>query len=485
MRNPLRLIRVRLTLWHVLSLTLLLAVFSAGVYLALRNALQDNLESSIESRAEVLVRVIQVENGLPVLPIQLAPPPISSSGSDDDSDDDVENELDDEEFILVFDSSGALLLDTGDPDEELPSLSGEIQPVLAGSERWLNVRGDEDTFRVLAVPINRDGSTIGALAVGESDEDIEETLESLTNIIRVAFPVAILLAALIGLLLAHRALAPIDRITRTARQLSAKDLSQRLSLDLPDDELGRLARTFDDMLERLDLAFQRQRQFTSDASHELRTPLTIIKGETEVTLSRPRDAAVYEDVLGGIGEQSDRLIDLVNSLLLLARADAGEIPVQRGPVDVIAAVDIAFDQLRPLADEHEVTLSVNGQAATIMADLTLFHQLLFNLLHNAIRHTPAGGSVQVGWSLEREGLRLEVHDTGMGIAAEHLLHIFDRFYRVDVARGRNEGGSGIGLAICRWIVEAHGGSIPVESQVGTGSTFTVILPTNPTNPPVA
>jgi heavy metal sensor kinase len=278
-------------------------------------------------------------------------------------------------------------------------------------------------------------------------------------------------------LLAHRALAPIDRITRTARQLSAKDLSQRLDLDLPDDELGRLARTFDEMLGRLETAFQRQRQFTSDASHELRTPLTIIKGQIEVTLSRPRDAAAYREVLGAIGEQSDRMIDLVNSLLLLARADTGQIPIQRDPVDVAAAVEIAIDELRLLAEEHDVRLSFDGQAATITADLTLFHQVLFNLLHNAIRHTPAGGSVQVNWSLGRGSLRLEVHDTGLGIAPEYLPRIFDRFYRVDVARARNEGGAGIGLAICRWIVEAHGGSISAKSEVGAGSTFVVILPT--------
>lgn len=470
MRNPFRLIRVRLTLWHVLSLALLLAAFSGGVYFALRSALQDNLENGIESRADVLVRFIQVEDGLPVLPLQLAP-----AASDDD--DDFDNELDEEELILVFDSSGGLLLDTSDPDEEVPSLAQEIQPVLAGSQRWLNVRGDDDTFRVLAVPIIRNGSTIGVLAVGESDEDTGETLESLTNIIRIAFPVTILFAAVVGLLLAHRALAPIDRITRMVRQLSANDLSQRLDLDLPDDELGRLAHTFDEMLERLETAFQRQRQFTSDASHELRTPLTIIKGQIEVALSRPRDAAAYREVLGATAEQSDRLIDLVNSLLLLARADAGQIPIQRDTVDVAAAVEIATEELRPLAEEHDVELSFDGQAATITADLTLFHQLLFNLLHNAVRHTPAEGNVRVTWSLGRDALRLEVHDTGSGIAPEHLPRIFDRFYRVDVARARNEGGAGIGLAICRWIVEAHRGSIAADSTVGTGSTFIVTLPT--------
>lgn len=468
MRNPLRLIRVRLTLWHVVSLALLLALFSAGVYFALRGALRDNLENGIESRTDVLLRIIQVDGGLPVLPINIAP----ASSDDDDND----NELDDEELILMFDRSGMLLLDTSDPDEEIPSLSSRIQPVLEGDERWMDVRGDDDLFRVLIVPIEWDGTIIGALAVGESDEDVGDTLGSLLGIIRIAFPLAILSAAAIGFLLAQRALAPIDRMTRAARQLSAEDLSKRLDLDLPDDELGRLAATFDNMLERLNSEFRRQRQFTADASHELRTPLTIIKGEIDVTLSHPRDEETYQAVLRSIGEQSDRLIDLVKSLLLLARADAGEIPIQRDSVDVATAVEIAIDGLRSLAEEHGVVLSASGVAATIAADLTLFHQLLFNLLDNAIRHTPQGGSVRVNWTVEPGWMRLTVQDTGSGIASEHLPMIFDRFYRVDTARARNEGGSGIGLAICRWITESHGGSISVESEPGAGSTFVVLFP---------
>ncbi len=475
MRNPLRLIRVRLTIWHVLSLTLLLALFSSGVYIALRGALQENLDNRIETRVQVLMQVIQVEDGLPVLPIHVVPPgPV-----DDEVENEVEGNLDDEGFIRVFDSSGGLLLDTSALDEELPPLIDDVRPVLAGAERWLRVQGEEDTFRVLAVPISRNGNIIGAIAVAESEEDMQETLGTLEAIIGLAFPMAVLSAGLVGFILAERALAPVDRITQTARQLSAKNLNQRLGLDLPDDELGRLERTFDDMLERLDGAFQRQRRFTADASHELRTPLTIMRGEIEVTLSRPRDTAEYRKVLEAVGEQSDRLIDLVNSLLLLARADAGEIPIQRDAVDVPAAVEIAIEQMRSLADEAGVTLSAAGPAVTIPADLTLFHQLLFNLLDNAIRHTPEGGSVRVTWILEQDHLRLEVHDTGTGIAAEHLPLIFDRFYRVDAARGRNEGRVGIGLAISRWIADAHGGSISAKSQAGAGSTFTVTMPANP------
>ena len=467
MRNPLRLIRVRLTLWHVLSLAVLLAVFSAGVYLALRYQLRDNLDTAIQSRADVLTQVVVMQDGRPHLPGVFEPPP--------DDEDDEEDERD-EEFIRLFDSSGTLLLDTADPEEEIPRFADEVAAVLADGPRWLEVTGEDDTFRVLATPVDRDGERVGVLAVGQSTEDIEETLGTLATIIAIAYPLSIVTAAALGIFLAHRALAPIDNITRTVQRLSAEDLAQRLDLDLPDDELGRLARTFDDMLARLDAAFRRQRQFTADASHELRTPLTIMRGEIEVALSRERDAATYREVLEATGEQVNRLIDLVNSLLLLARADAGEIPIHREPTDVAIAVETALDQLRPLAEEQGVSLSATGPPATVNADLMLLLQLLFNLLANAIRHTPAGGEVRVGWSVDNGTLRLDVADTGEGIAPEHLPRIFDRFYRVDTARSSDDGGAGIGLSIARWITEVHDGTISASSEPGLGSTFTVSLP---------
>lgn len=467
MRNPLRLIRVRLTLWHVLSLAVLLAVFSAGVYLALRYQLEQNLDAAIQSRSDVLLQVVDVQDGRPSLPGQFRPP----AGEDGDDDDGR-----DEEFIRLFDRDGSLLLDTSDPEEEIPSLAGQISPVLAGDRRWLDVRGDDDTFRVLVVPVMQGGDLAGALAVGQSTEDVEEPLGTLARIIAIAFPLSVLGAAALGLFVAHRALAPIDRISSSVRQMSAEDFSQRLDLDLPDDELGRLARTFDDLLARLDTAFRRQRQFTADASHELRTPLTIMKGEIEVALSRQREASEYRDVLEATAEQVDRLIGLVNSLLLLARADAGQIPLQREPVDISVAVETAIDQLRPLVEECGVSLVMSGNPVTIPADLSLLLQLLFNLLQNAIRHTPAGGQIVVAWSVNGDRLRLDVSDTGSGIAPEHLPHIFDRFYRVDAARHSTDGGAGIGLSISRWIVESHGGTLSVQSELNQGTVFSATLP---------
>jgi signal transduction histidine kinase len=231
------------------------------------------------------------------------------------------------------------------------------------------------------------------------------------------------------------------------------------------------------MIARLEDAFRRQRQFTADASHELRTPLTAVKGQVEVALTRPREPDAYREVLQNVNEEVDRLIRLVGSLLTLARADAGQIPLTLEGVDVPDLVAAAVEQVRPGAQQRDIELVLApGAPVALRADEDLLLQLLLNLLDNAIKYTPSGSRVTAGWSTDSTRVELWVRDTGAGITPEHLAHIFDRFYRVDQARSRAEGGAGLGLSICRWIAEAHGGSISVESTPGQGSTFTVRLP---------
>jgi heavy metal sensor kinase len=272
-------------------------------------------------------------------------------------------------------------------------------------------------------------------------------------------------------------LAPIDKLTRLARRISAEDLSQRLNLPASDDEVGRLASTFDEMISRLDGAFRRQRQFTADASHELRTPLTVMKGQIEVALQSDRDAESYRQVLRTTNEEVDRMIRLVGSLITLARADAGAIPIAREPVNLGDLAASAVEQMRPLAQQKELTLTVEPDRSTVLqADQDLLLQLLLNLLDNAIKYTQPNGAVTVGWGTGNNAVQLWVKDTGAGIPSEHLPYVFDRFHRVDKARSRADGGAGLGLSICRWVAEAHGGSISVESTPGHGSTFMVTLP---------
>jgi heavy metal sensor kinase len=457
----LRSIRLRLTLWYVLLLAIILGGFSAGIYLTLRHNLYANLDDSLEARANDLEALIRYEGAYPTLSQSL------SANSPDLG----------EQFVRVYDASGRLTFDNSGEAGTVPVDGEAIREVLSGKASTRGARVDGDPFRVLVVPIEQEGRVTGALEVGRAAEDVSDALRSLLLILGVAYPVTLALASLGGIFLASQALSPIDKLTRLARRISAEDLSQRLNLRLPDDEVGRLARTFDDMIARLEDAFRRQRQFTADASHELRTPLTAVKGQVEVALTRPREPDAYREVLQNVNEEVDRLIRLVGSLLTLARADAGQIPLTLEGVDVPDLVAAAVEQVRPGAQQRDIELVLApGAPVALRADEDLLLQLLLNLLDNAIKYTPSGSRVTAGWSTDSTRVELWVRDTGAGITPEHLAHIFDRFYRVDQARSRAEGGAGLGLSICRWIAEAHGGSISVESTPGQGSTFTVRLP---------
>jgi heavy metal sensor kinase len=456
-------IRVRLTLWYVLLLAIVLAVFGGAVFLSLRHVLYSNLDASIQSSADAILGTIQLEEGgqFPSIPRPA-----------DDSDDDIE------QYVRVFDISKKLVFDSTGSNEHLFVDGPALSRALAGESRIRRFEADDDPMRAGTFPIVRDGVAVGVLEVGRTEEDAADTLSTLLLILGLAYLATLVLASFGGVWLAGRALSPIDELTGLARRISAEDLGQRLDLRLPDDEVGRLARTFDEMISRLDDSFRRQRRFTADASHELRTPLTIIKGQIEVSLQSAREPNAYRQVLEAVNEEVDRLVRLTGSLLTLARADAGQIPVAFESVNLAPLVAGAVEQLTPMSSQRGVELRhAPGADVNVWADEDLLLQLLLNLLDNAIKHTPAGGMVSAGWGLNGGQAELWVRDTGVGIPTEHLPHIFDRFYRIDEARSRAEGGVGLGLAISRWIAEAHGGSISVESASGEGSTFTVQLPT--------
>jgi heavy metal sensor kinase len=459
----LRSIRLRLTLWYVLLLAIILASFSAGIYLTLRHSLYANLDDSIEARANDLLPLVQYGDGHPTLSANVA------AASPDLG----------EQFVRVYDGSGAVTFDTSGEAGVVPIDATAVREALGGKASVRSLKVDGESFRARITSIDKGGQITGALEVGRAAGDVVDTLATLLLVLAVAYPITLVAASFGGVFLASRALSPIDGLTRLARRITAEDLSQRLNMRLPDDEVGRLARTFDDMIARLEDAFRRQRQFTADASHELRTPLTAVKGQVEVALQKERSPEAYRQVLQAVNEEVERLIRLVGSLLTLARADAGQIPVAFETVNLGGVVAGAVEQVHPAASQRGVELKVvSSPAVTLQADEDLLLQLLLNLLDNAIKYTPAGGQVTVGWNVRGRQVELWIGDTGIGIADEHLPRLFDRFYRVDKARSRAEGGTGLGLSICRWIAEVHGGSISVESTPGQGSTFTIRLPTS-------
>lgn len=453
-----RSIRWRLTLWYLAILAALLVAFSAAIYVALRRSLNESLTDSVETRITVTHALVTFDNaGRPQLDLP----------QDDPDADDTFRRLYDAEGEIVFDSAREFPAEQSEP--------GVIERALHGG-RTVETTGEGDTeARVITEPVVRGGAIVGVLQAGESTEDLRDTLQTLLVIIAVALPLALVLASFGGWWLASRALSPIDRITRAAADIGAHDLSRRLNMDLPDDEVGRLARTFDAMIARLDAAFRRQRQFTADASHELRTPLTAVRGQIDVALERPRDPVEYQRVLRAVNAQVDRMTRLVGGLLMLARTDADALPVQRERVSIGELVESVAEQARPLAREKGLELTLEpGEPATISADQDLLLQLLLNLTDNAVKYTDAG-NVSIGWRGRAGGVELTVSDTGPGIPAEHRERVFERFHRVDPSRTSTDG-TGLGLSICKWIADAHGGSIRVEQALPHGSRFVVTLP---------
>ena len=451
-------IRVRLTMWYVALMALVLIAFSAFLYLSLSSSLSREMDASLSATAGQLQVHVDLVNGRPQL-----------GGN--------EQQIPAGVTVALYDPSGKQLVQ-GMPPWPASGAASILEKAADGQAGFVTIRLDNRSgWRVLAMPIKENGHISGVLEVGRSESDLEAALEQLLLLIGLAIPATLALAAGVGMFLAQRALSPIDRITRTARRIGAEDLSQRLEMSSNDDEIGRLAATFDEMLERLDRAFQRQRQFTADASHELRTPLAVATSQIDVALERSRSVEEYQEVLRLVGTETTRMGKLVSELLTLARADSGNEIMEREPLSLDELAGEVVAQLAPLAESRGLRLGTGHlEPAIVVGDQTRLMQLLFNLVDNALRYTPEGGRITVNVGRHGGEATLTVTDTGIGIAPEQLPHIFKRFYRVDKARSRAEGGTGLGLAIGEWIVRAHGGRIQVASTPGQGSTFTVFLP---------
>jgi len=332
--------------------------------------------------------------------------------------------------------------------------------------------------RVLTLPVIERGRVVVRLIqVGMSLEASINTRRRFLLTMAAVFPIGLLLAGGGGWLLARRALRPVDRMTETARRISAEHLAARLEDTGANDELSRLARTLNEMLERLDTSFHQIRQFSADASHELQTPLTVLKGEIEVALRNPRTPEEYQRILKSALEEIDRVARLVEGLLLLARADAGVLRMDLQPADLAQLVEDVYAQVKVLAETRNISLFLGGmEPLSIQGDYERLRRVLLNLVDNAIKYTPSWGRVTISLQREGEWASLQVTDTGIGLSPEDRERIFQRFYRSAEARSRSEGGAGLGLCIARSIVEAHGGKIQTKSSPGLGSTFTVLLP---------
>jgi len=321
----------------------------------------------------------------------------------------------------------------------------------------------------------------GRVVVGQASYSLVRMTESLAYFRRIcatALVASVLIAFGIGRFLATRSLRPIRMITAKARRIGADQLDRRLPVRGSGDELDQLILTLNELLARIERYVSQLRQFTADASHELRTPLAALRGATEVALLREHSAEGLRRVLEDNIGHFERLQRIAEDLLLLSRLDAGERILKREDVDLRDAVLSTVDLYRPVAEEHAIQLSAgNPPSIRVVGDTGRIRQVLSNLLDNAIKYTPENGQVSVELAQENGHARVCVRDTGIGIGHEDLLHVFDRFFRADRARSARNGiGSGLGLTICRSIMSAHGGDIHVQSNLGRGTTVTVILP---------
>lgn len=327
-------------------------------------------------------------------------------------------------------------------------------------------------LRVITIPLEIDGEVQGHIQVASSLRTVDAAMDRLLKIM-VIFGAATLVAALfLGDNLTIRALRPIDTIAQTAQQITAADdLSRRIPYE-SQDELGHLTKIFNQTLERLERLFKVQRRFVADVSHEMRTPLTTIRGN----ISLMRRIGYDEEAMSAIDGEAQRMTRLVEDLLMLAKADAGRLSLDKALVELDTLVLEVYNQARILSEGAVEVQLGQVDPARVLGDSDRLKQLFLNLVSNGLKYTPEGGRVTLSQIRDSEWVRVDVTDTGIGIPAEDLPHIFDRFYRVDKARSRAMGGTGLGLSIARWIAEAHGGKLSVTSEPGQGSTFSVSLP---------
>ncbi len=315
--------------------------------------------------------------------------------------------------------------------------------------------------------------------VGYPEAELRDLLDGFYFIFLVLVPIVVALSAIGGLALADRALAPVHDISTRARKITAENLDQTIPIKNERDEIGKLTATINDMVRRLHESFAQVRQFSADASHELRTPLTVMRGEIEIALRSPKTPEEYRNTLESSLEEILRMSTIIDNLLTLGKADQGTLDVTFSEVNLKELVEELYEDSMILAEEKEI--HVDLEAATplvIVGDRFRLHQLFLNLVDNAIKYTPEGGTVRLTTAREDGSAVFTVSDTGIGIPKDEQVKIFDRFYRIDKARSREKGGSGLGLSIAKRIAELHRGTIEVTSELGKGSTFTVKLPMN-------
>jgi heavy metal sensor kinase len=456
----------RLGVWYTLLLSVTFLCVGAGAFYGLQRYLRLDLGDALKRRSALVEQIMSAtpagaDRSLIAEQIETRLTPEINS-----------------RFVRVTRSDGTFMYTSGVPADQSFDPHAVPQDPARISLGEQNTRIVDPSHLMIRTDEIRTGSGDYRLEVGTSTAPMELTLDHLESFLLLLLPVLIVCAAAGGYLLVSRALRPVDQLSQTADQLSLQDVTLRLPTLRSGDALERLSIALNNMLERLGRSVQNSRRFLADASHELRTPLTVIKGELQELLRAPGGMAPeVRDRVGSVLEEADRLEHLVSGLLSLSRLDAGEATREWVEVDLAALARATAEQMRLMAEDRGIHIRVETPTAcSIGGDPARLKQIIVNLLDNAIRFTTTGGAVTVRVTGGAEGSLLQVADTGIGIPEAALPRVFDRFYRVDAARSREDGGAGLGLSIVQAICTAHGARIEAESRAGEGSCFTVRFP---------
>lgn len=455
-------IRVRLTAWYALLLAAILVALGAFVVLRLRSDLRSGIDREVRDGAMTIAGNYVHEGVSGFREISAAAVPRTGSATQ------------------VLARSGRVVIGYGGVVADRPMLSASARDAaFAGRSELLELKlgKAQRAFRVTAAPVRTRGAT-QLVVVAESLEDIDDAVRRILVLLLLAAPAALFTAGLVGWWLLRKALAPVQRMTRKADQIGIDRLSERLTAPNPNDEVGELAGTLNAMLDRLEQGVEAKRRVIADASHELRTPLAVMRAEVDVRLRRQGVTDAERTVLESVREETDRMGRSVDNLLALAQAEEGRLELLPADLDLLEVIENAVRPLRGLAAANQLELSIRGESWEARGDPQRVELALTNLIENAIKFTPRGGSIVVSSWREPGSVGVTVSDTGSGIAADAQARVFDRFYRASHRPGdrTTTAGGGLGLAICQEIASAHGGAVTVRSEAGHGSSFTLSLP---------
>jgi heavy metal sensor kinase len=475
--------RARLTFWYTAVLAFVLIVFAVSTYFYLARAARQRTDESLSETANSLVSSFNSELGDENQPAGEVAKEVARAFHFRDRQVIV---LDDRRNVVVA-SESAEKLPLGSNwftlPEAQPQLSNLIESASRTGRAYDTFFDSRNALRVLAVSVPAGRQHHYAFVVANSLHEQEKALSQARQGFYVAIPLALLLASLGGYFLARKSLAPVVTMGEQAARIGAANLNERIPEPQNNTELSRLAGIFNELLARLDASFAQQRRFMADASHELRTPVAVVCGESEVALSQPtRDEKEYRESLAIVNDEGQRLTRMVEDLFTLARADAGEYPLVLADFYLDESMNEWVRSVRSLAAQKNLEIFYEPPAKEIAfrGDEQLVRRMVLNLLHNAIKYTPAGGQVRVTVKENQQHCEVVISDTGPGIPREAQPHVFDRFYRVDKARSRDESlngsGAGLGLSIAQWVAELHGGTIVLDGANGKGATFVISLP---------